>query len=651
MNLARWKELSPKTMIELGNLKAIQASEKTVFQGVHVQIIADAKTREERKFTEDQAGRALFELGETHKQQQLDTILKVGNVPAGNEQVLPAPGEGSSSVGFSQCPSTIITKDLPPENNLNYSVRPKQKAGAAATNLLPPRCKKDAGPFKKEAGAKYTAIDFLPEELQEELELIERAHTRGVIDLKSRGWRTFLCPETSTRRLVRSKRQQLIEELEMEHAKAKHELIQRGLRRKHPRSESSSPGREPKAPRLEGGGNRPMEETTGLSSSKFAKETIEGQRHNTSQNTQTTAPQHWTDFIAGEPRKSTQSLAEAQVHELEIVRKFHKERIDKAKPDKKEFLLKEREEAMVLLQDKHERQRKGLMEGANKKKRSRWESSSPQQTSKFPRIKGGEDQLMEESIGLGFPAITITNGNSRGIQQETRVESKQYLVDSSSEELHQKMETLTTAQAQELKAFQEFHSKKYDKAKADKKALAWKERGEALVLLQAKHKQERKAIIDMDDNKKRSRSKTPSPSRPFKVPRLIGEGQTTEERSEPLPRTSQLIMYVGKACGSGIESDESDSQENASCHTPKDVQELPFCREAALVRAAQYDLSRVDWTQAVENQSRDVDPVELSPCQECHSSREMDGSKWIGDELFSVLEAGMSKLVSGGEVL
>jgi hypothetical protein len=110
-------------------------------------------------------------------------------------------------------------------------------------------------------------------------------------------------------------------------------------------------------------------------------------------------------------------------------------------------------------------------------------------------------------------------------------------------------------------------------------------------------------------------------------------------------------MYVGKACGSGIESDESDSQENASCHTPKDVQELPFCREAALVRAAQYDLSRVDWTQAVENQSRDVDPVELSPCQECHSSREMDGSKWIGDELFSVLEAGMSKLVSGGEVL
>ena len=61
----------------------------------------------------------------------------------------------------------------------------------------------------------------------------------------------------------------------------------------------------------------------------------------------------------------------------------------------------------------------------------------------------------------------------------------------------------------------------------------------------------------------------------------------------------------------------------------------PLGREAALVRAAQYDLARIDWRQAVEDSSADV----------------MDDSKWIGDDLLSVLEIGTSKLGPGGEVL
>jgi hypothetical protein len=61
----------------------------------------------------------------------------------------------------------------------------------------------------------------------------------------------------------------------------------------------------------------------------------------------------------------------------------------------------------------------------------------------------------------------------------------------------------------------------------------------------------------------------------------------------------------------------------------------PLGREAALVRASQYDLARVDWRQAVEETSGNV----------------MGDSKWIGDDLLSVLKICTSKLGSGGEVL
>ena len=74
-NHAQRGDLSLETIIELENLEAIQLCEKTVCKDIRMQRIAKAKPREERKLAEDNAGRALFELGEAHKQ-QLDKISK-----------------------------------------------------------------------------------------------------------------------------------------------------------------------------------------------------------------------------------------------------------------------------------------------------------------------------------------------------------------------------------------------------------------------------------------------------------------------------------------------------------------------------------------------------------------------------------------------
>lgn len=325
-NLARRGHLSLNTIIESENLDAIQLCEKAVFLDVHMQRIAKATSREERELAEDNASIALFELGEAHKKQQLDNISKVPNIPTRNEQILA--GEGSLSGGVGQRPSATIIKGPPPENNLlNYSVRPKEKADTVPMNPLPPKCKKGTSDSKKQAvtTSSCAAINLLPEEFHEELRLLERAQTREMNSFSSRGWRTFLSSEVGIKRLAKEERLQAIDELKVEHAKAKHEFVQNALMKKRPRSEGSSPPPESKFSGLEGEELQPMEGPADLGSSRFTNEATADQRYDASQKTQTEA-EHCIDSLAEEFRKSMGSLRKAQAYELAVVRKFHGER-------------------------------------------------------------------------------------------------------------------------------------------------------------------------------------------------------------------------------------------------------------------------------------------------------------------------------------
>jgi hypothetical protein len=579
-NHAQRGDLSLETIIELENLEAIQLCEKTVCKDIRMQRIAKAKPREERKLAEDNAGRALFELGEAHKQ-QLDKISKVSNVPTGNQQVLAIP-EGNLSGGVGQRPAATSMKDPPPENNLlNYSVCPIEKAGTITTNPLSPKSKKGAGDIKKQAVTEYAPINLFPDEFHEELRLLERAQTREMNDISSRGWRTFLSPEVNTKRFAKEKKQQLVDETLVEHAKTKHEFVQKALKKKDAQSESSIPPPQPKSPRLERGKIQPMEEPTDLSSPRFTDGVTAGQRYDTSQKTRAEAEQHCVDSLAEEFRNSMGSLMKAQAYELAVVRKFHGERCDKAhkaEPDKKAVLLKKREEALILLQDKHEKQREELTKRANEKKRALSRSSSPTRPVKIPRLTG-ECQLLEEPSDPPLRPSRFTKTRQR------------------------RSGSVTAKYGSEPEAETQLREEIREGGKQGHVANNTQIGGQDQTLLK-QGTQEGNGISTgaIQDR----------------------QGQFNEQPSQ-LPIIQPAV--------------ENSSSGSPPPGCPEDELQAwipePLGREAALVRAAQYDLARIDWRQAVEDSSADV----------------MDDSKWIGDDLLSVLEICTSKLGGGGEVL
>jgi hypothetical protein len=574
-NLARRRQLSPDPIIELENLDVIQLCEKTVFLDVHMQRIAKAKSREERKLAEDNASRTLFELGEAHKKQQLDNISKR------NEQVLA--GEESLSSGVRQRPSATIIKGPPPENNLpSYSVRPKEKADAVPMNPLPEKCKKGSGDPRKQAvtTSSCAAINLLPEEFHEELRVFERAQTREMNNFSSRGWRTFLSSEVDTKRFAKEKRLQAIDELKLGHAKALNDFIQKALKKKRPRSEGSSPPPESKFPRLEGGELQPMEELTNLRSSRFTNEATAGQRYDTSQKTQAEAEQHIVDSLE-ELRKSMDSLREAQAFELAVVRKFHGERCDKAhkaEPDKKALLLKKREEALISIQDKHEKQREELIKRANEKKRARSQSPSPTRPVKILRLTG-ECQLVEEPSYRPLGPSRFTKTRQRRSSSMTAKHGSESAV--------------------ETQLREELRQGEKQGHVSNNTHMAGRDRTLLKQEAQKGNEVSTRSIQDL-------------------------QGQLNGQPSQ-LP----IIQPAVENSSSRRQSPECVEDE-PRIWTPE-----PLGREAALVRAAQYDLARVDWRQAVDDSSTDV----------------MDDSKWIGDDLLSVLEICTSKLGSGGEVL
>jgi hypothetical protein len=581
-SLARRTHLSPDTTIELENLDTIQLCEKTVFLDVHMQIIAKANSREERKLAEDNASIALFELGEAHKIQQLNKISKNANVTTKNEQVSAVLGEGSWPSGVEQRPSATSMKDPPPENNLlpNYSVRPKEKADTVPTNALPPICKKGAEDIKEQAITESAAINLFPEEFHEELRLLEKVQIREMNNLKGRGLRSFLSPGVATKIFAKEKKQQLIDNMLVEHVKAKHEFVQNALKKKRPRSEGSSPVPNSKFPRLKGEELQPIGEPTDLSSSMSTNAATTGQKNETSQNSQADAEQHCIDSLAEECRKSMDSLMKSQAYELAIIRKFHGERCDKAykEPDKKALLLKKREEALISLQDKHIKQREELTKEPNEKKRARSKSPSPTRPVKIPRVTR-ECQLVEEPSGrpLGLSRSTKTRQMRSG--------------------------SMTAKHGSESE-------------------VGTRPREELQEGVKQGHMSNKPHMVGRDRTLLKQEAQKGNEVSTREIQHLQGQ---LNGQPDQLP----IIQPTVENISSRIQSPEC-AEDEPRIWTPE-----PLGREAALVRAAQYDLARVDWTQAVEDSSADV----------------MDDSKWIGDDLLSVLEIDTSKLGFGGEVL